>query len=79
MKSKPAFPVLESTISHMTGAPRLICKEEGISIRDYFAAKAVQGILSNQNVAPYGTDKKALVERAYAVADAMIEASKANP
>lgn len=58
----PAFPVDEH--AWMRG---LI----GISTRDYFAAKAMQAILSDPN---YVSVDKKLAEQSYNVADAMLEA-----
>jgi hypothetical protein len=42
----------------------------GLSIRDYFAAKAMQGVLSSPNYGVYGED--ALAALAYKIADAML-------
>lgn len=43
----------------------------GMTLRDYFAAKAMQGFLGDQNM-PLDNDK--LAEWAYKMADAMIKA-----
>lgn len=61
----PAFP------SHGTMGEVV---QEGMSLRDYFAAKAMQGFLSNNNERIYG--EKALARNSYACADAMLEARK---
>jgi hypothetical protein len=45
----------------------------GMALRDYFAAKAVQGLLASEVNAPL----KVFAIRAYAVADAMMEARNA--
>ena len=46
----------------------------GLSIRDYFAAKAMQGMLADLPPSLYGTDWQAkLVSSSYKVADAMLE------
>jgi hypothetical protein len=45
----------------------------GMTLRDYFAAKAVQGLLASEVNAPL----KVFAIRAYAVADAMMEARNA--
>jgi hypothetical protein len=47
----------------------------GISARDYFAAKAMQGLLSNGNVAQKYI-RESLVSDSYALADKMLEARK---
>ena len=44
--------------------------EDGMTLRDYFAAKAMQGLLSDSNVKAKPLD---FAIRAYAMADAMIE------
>lgn len=44
--------------------------EDGMTLRDYFAAKAMQGLLSDSNVKARPLD---FAIRAYAMADAMIE------
>ena len=43
-----------------------------ITLRDYFAAKAMQAMLSENSGIRYSTDE--LVKFAYGVADAMLEA-----
>jgi hypothetical protein len=47
--------------------------EGTLTLRDYFAAKAVQGLLASEVNAPL----KVFAIRAYAVADAMMEARDA--
>jgi len=69
MKSKPdggnAFPIPANMPHHPT--------YPGMSLRDYFAAKAMQGILSDHEI-DHMPDK--LAELAYRAADAMLEARK---
>jgi hypothetical protein len=43
---------------------------KGMTLRDYFAAQAVQGLLASEVNAPL----KVFAIRAYAIADAMLEA-----
>ena len=54
----------------------------GVSLRDYFAAKAMQGWISTyverDMTFPTGNSAKYLSENAYAMADAMLEA-RSNP
>jgi hypothetical protein len=57
-----AFPIVVGDGDQMT---------EGMTLRDYFAAKAVQGLLSDSNIA---ASTKEFAERAYEVADAMLKA-----
>ena len=44
--------------------------EEGMDLRDYFAAKALQGLLASDTHAPVDT----FAEKAYEMADAMMKA-----
>lgn len=65
--SGPAFPVL------IVDRPKELTHFNGMTLRDYFAAKAVQGMLSNQN--PYrASDEHIFARDAYKVADAMLKA-----
>jgi len=61
-----------------TGGPAFPCHPgienplyDGMTLRDYFAAKAMQGILFE------GLDESETAKNAYAMADAMLEARKA--
>ena len=45
---------------------------DGMALRDYFAAKAMQGLLANNNV-----DAQQIAQAAYIVADAMLKARDA--
>jgi hypothetical protein len=63
MTTEYAFPHENSHTHHMTG----------MTLRDYFAAKAMQGIVSDPNVT-VGWEKTAAW--AYSMADAMMEARK---
>ena len=56
----------------MYGAMGNAVKERGMSLRDYFAAKAMQGTLTNPEWNHWSTEQH--VEYAYAVADAMLNA-----
>jgi hypothetical protein len=48
--------------------------EHGMSLRDYFAAKAMQGLVENANWR--GMPEDALAKAAYNMADAMLEVRK---
>lgn len=66
MRNEPAFPVLE--LNHVTGD---ICYQHfGITLRDYFAAKAMSFLvpLRASHKTPWGE----LAASAYEMADAMI-------
>lgn len=67
----PAFPVAEDhkIASEFTWT-------QGLSIRDYFAAAALRGLLNNESIPK---DAAAFAVDAYRFADAMLEARKAKP
>lgn len=66
----PAFPVVVQLSDN-----HLVRREEGMTLRDYFAAKALQGMLANQH--PYqASDEHMFARDAYTLADAMIRARK---
>jgi hypothetical protein len=65
MKNIPAFP---KTPFIELGTP-----QNGMTLRDYFAAKAMQGLLASEVNAPVN----AFTNKAYAVADAMMESRNA--
>ena len=71
----PAFPVID----HLT-RERVVSAHPGMTLRDYFAAKAMQGELSAQceESGHYAPDGKALADRCYAFADAMLKAREAK-
>lgn len=60
MNNPPAFPV--------SGDWSQI-KEKGMTLRDYFAAKAMQGLVANNGSNPFE-----IAKAAYVVADAMLKA-----
>lgn len=66
----PAFPVLHWINGESTGA------EEGMTLRDYFAAKAMQGLVAsavhNEPINLHGA-----AEWSYNMADAMLKAREA--
>ena len=57
----PAFPVADMEVT-----------KEGMTIRDYFAAKAMQGMLAENGGGARSNDDLAVI--AYALADAMLKA-----
>ena len=63
----PAFP---RTRYHSDEHP--IGYETGMTLRDYFAAKALTGMLSNSNLSAIPNEE--IAGEAYAIADAMLEA-----
>jgi hypothetical protein len=66
MDNPPAFPL--SFVAHPT-EETFVAK--GMTLRDYFAAKAMQGMLSENSGIRYPTDE--LAKFAYAVADEMMK------
>jgi len=46
--------------------------EQGMSLRDYFAAKTMNGLLAQSMGTAFGSDPKHVAEYAYAMADAMM-------
>jgi hypothetical protein len=65
MIDKPAFPIQSYT-----------CAEKGLTIRDYFAAKAMQGLIASPRGTSDGRDATDTyyAKCAYLVADAMMKA-----
>jgi hypothetical protein len=61
--SRPAFPT-----------PAHNLQNDGMTLRDYFAAKAMQGLVENANWR--GMPEDALAKAAYNMADAMLKARK---
>jgi hypothetical protein len=63
-----------------TGGPAFPCTQEnwdasGMTLRDYFAAKSLQGMLANQH--QFQADDEPMFARdAYKLADAMLQARK---
>lgn len=64
--SEPDFPVFPDTSTGHAAAFR------GMTLRDYFAAKAMQGMMANR----WNENYAAWAEHAYMMADAMMEARK---
>ena len=74
-KTTPAFPTYENTQGS------LYCTGNGMSLRNYFAAKAMQGMFANPDDGhnsyemSYDEYLKEIARCAYLMADAMLEAS----
>jgi len=68
-ESRPAFPT--SRYGDGEGGPI----QGGLTMRDYFAAAALQGICASGPSSTY--TNQALANEAYSVADAMLEAREA--
>ncbi|MGY1448734.1 hypothetical protein ACW582_16255 [Pseudomonas chlororaphis] len=70
----PAFPVAD--YDHMVFQPTTVAETKrdlsGMSLRDYFAAKAVNGICAHNDT--WGLAEPEIAEHAYRIADAMLAA-----
>ncbi len=66
--NEPAFPGVDYANQFGKKNP------EGMTLRDYFAAKALQGILSSDNLLTVDFGK--IAKDSYAMADAMLKARK---
>jgi hypothetical protein len=75
MNNPPAFPGKQKALliksEHSDIAKQYEIDQNGMTLRDYFAAKAMQAILSNPD---YGDEDSSLAGAAYYVADAMLKA-----
>ena len=54
--------------------PRQPGGDTGMTLRDYFAAKAMQGMAGSPRYCEHGWDQADLAAQAYEIADAMIKA-----
>lgn len=67
-------------MSKNTGGPAFpapiigVDDHEGMSLRDYFAAKAMQGLLAQSQGLALGSSVETGADYAYAMADAMLKA-----
>lgn len=66
----PAFPVMVNHIDQ-AGSSEVMLEHEGMSLRDYFAAKAMKGILCSMN-RMMQFDGPGLARDSYAIADLML-------
>ena len=66
MKNEPAFPAMHYDLAD---------NEHGMTLRDYFAAKAMQGLVENANWR--GMPEHSLAKEAYKLADEMLKARQA--
>lgn len=60
----PAFPITTATSTHA----------KGMTLRDFFAANAMQGLLVGTSMWREDEDDSGISECAYAIADAMLKA-----
>jgi hypothetical protein len=73
----PAFPT--QTIQYFPD-DKNADEEKGMTLRDYFAAKAMQGLIASPRGTPNGTDATTswYAKGAYLMADAMLKAREAE-
>jgi hypothetical protein len=73
MNNTPAFPL------HNHGTQTLGLHITGMTLRDYFAAKAMQGLIASPRGTPDGSDAtdEYYAKNAYIMADAMLKAREA--
>jgi len=80
MNNPPAFPGKQKALliksEHSDIAKEYEIDQNGMTLRDYFAAKAMQGLLASGNL-PKTMPDADLAECAYALADAMLKAREA--
>lgn len=74
-----AFPFEGIVLNHGDEISKSI-SSPGMSLRDYFAAKCMQGVLANNQCTPMGMsfDPNSLSKIAYGMADAMLKARNGN-
>ncbi|OMT68750.1 hypothetical protein AQ764_14325 [Burkholderia pseudomallei] len=68
----PAFPIADPFALDPRDKIEMERLASGMSLRDYFAAKAMQGICAHPNA--WGLTVPQIAERAYLLADAMLRA-----
>jgi hypothetical protein len=74
----PAFPRAPfEYIDNGSGLDWAVREQSGMTLRDYFAAKAMQGLLAQSQGTALGSAVEAAADYAYAMADAMLKAREA--
>ena len=74
MKNEPAFPQSNDRVVHAVS----IANSQGMTLRDYFAAKAMQGFIAYAtNKGIYVPPDNELASASYQLADAMMKAREA--
>jgi hypothetical protein len=70
--NEPAFPQVDPVLNEFNPNYK---KDRGMTLRDYFAAKAMQGLVENANWR--GMPEDALAKEAYKLANEMLKARQA--
>jgi hypothetical protein len=76
MNNPPAFPIPRHT-RHFDNIQGEYIQDDGMTLRDYFAAKAMQALIIANGPAPQGGWPTYAERTAYLVADAMLKAREA--
>ena len=71
----PAFPIQGHSTRNGQGFQLVMA--DGMTLCDYFAAKAMQGLLAQSQGTALGSPVEQAAEYAYAMADAMLKAREA--
>lgn len=71
----PLLPPLGPDGASAVGYPYV---SAGMTLRDYFAAQAMNGLLAQSMGTAFGSDHKLAADYAYACADAMLDAKDAE-
>lgn len=66
-----AFPVADIQSAEPNTSDEMVAMARGMTLRDYFAAKAMQGMMADTNLTGLPEE---FASRSYAVADAMLKA-----
>ena len=76
----PAFPIVKPGLAYQNGLELPYVEEYGLSLRDYFAAKALPAVIAarmaltdSRTFAP-DLNQESMAEECYELADALIEA-----
>ena len=74
--NEPAFPQVDPVLNEFNPNYK---KDRGMTLRDYFAAKAMQGLIASPRGTPDGSDATDVyyAKCAYLVADAMLKVREA--
>jgi len=79
----PAFPTEARQYRDANGYLTMVADPAGMTLRDYFAAKAMQALIGFSGAAGYGAnfqaENKNLSAAAFFVADAMLAAREVKP
>jgi len=76
-----AFPTPMETVQIFNENGNQIGNQDGMTLRDYFAAKSMQGLMSMENKGEYNTIEDAwnkISEYSYNMADAMLKQRELN-